>query len=70
MSDGCTGITMLNPPPCSGKAREEKKLQQLGGPCPPGLVKLFKDMRRQLGGRTTHHMERALKIYLEMLIQT
>ena len=56
--------------PGTGKAPESKKLQQLGGRFPPDLVKMFKDMQAQLGGRTTHHMERALKIYLEMLIRT
>lgn len=43
---------------------------QLGGRFPPDLVKLFKEMQKRHGGRTAHHMEPALKVYLEMFIRT
>lgn len=48
----------------TGKAPEEEKFQQIGAKLPPELVMQFKS----LPGRYAHHLERALKLYLMVLM--
>lgn len=48
----------------TGKAPEEEKFLQIGAKLPPDLVLQF----RSLPGRYAHHLERALKLYLMVLM--
>jgi len=48
----------------TGKAPEEAKFLQIGAKLPPDLVLEFKS----LPGRYAHHLERALKLYLMILM--
>lgn len=50
----------------TGKAPEEDKFLQIGAKLPPELVMEFKS----LPGRYAHHLERALKLYLMVLMST
>lgn len=48
----------------TGKAPEEEKFLPIGAKLPPGLVWQVKN----LPGRHAHHLERALKLYLMVLM--